>query len=203
MSGPITGHGRPFRTPGEAPDTSVGYTVGSPPLLPDFDNASAFTSAGSFVLDTIELGMTHETGANELDIFFASDASGVPGTVLETFHLSNAVPGPLEPPSPIMVTSLLHPLLTSGNQYWVFASAPATGSWLVWNLNNTGDIGPTADRIDGGAWVLVEDDLRGAMRINGTAVAAIPEPSTYALMLAGLGLVVFAAKRAKRNRAAA
>lgn len=184
--------------PGDSYSAS-GYAVGAPFVEPtDFDVATAFTPTGNFALSTIELGMTHVTGGNELDIFFAADAAGAPGGVLESFHLSNAVPGVLDPQSPVLVTSLLTPLLVSGTQYWVIASSPAVPSSITWGYNTTADFGPTADRVNGGPWAVFPGDLRGAMRITGTTVAAIPEPSTYALMLAGLGLVAFAAQRRRR-----
>jgi hypothetical protein len=41
-------------------------------------------------------------------------------------------------------------------------------------------------------------DLDFGVRILGTQVAAIPEPSTYALMLAGLGFVGFVANRRRK-----
>jgi hypothetical protein len=73
---------------------------------------------------------------------------------------------------------------------------------MAWQWNTTGDVGPIGVRFEGDDWTTFSAE-RGAMRISATAVAAIPVPSTYALMLAGLGLVAFAAKRARRNPAAA
>ncbi len=41
--------------------------------------------------------------------------------------------------------------------------------------------------------------IRGQLQYIGTVTAPIPEPETYALMLAGLGLVGFMAKRRARQ----
>lgn len=193
--------------PGDSYNSSFGDTVGSPAAtppaapLPATESASAFIPIANYALDSIELGMVYFSGVNALNISLASDSSGKPGGILETIHFPGIVPTPLAPQSPVFAASIDRPLLTGGSQYWVIASA-TSATHMVWQLNNTGDIGPIGTRFEGGGWTTFSD-LRGAMRINGTAVAAIPEPSTYVLMLAGLGLVAFAAKRARRNRAAA
>lgn len=84
----------------------------------------------------------------------------------------------------------------NGNRFWQGGQATGTGTWVIeptagatsgiynfelhWTLLN--DFGPfqgfTSD------WVL-----------TGTAVAVVPEPATYAMLLAGLGLVGAAARR--------
>lgn len=193
--------------PDDSYNNSFGDTVGSPatalpePPLPATESASAFMPATNYALDSIELGMVYFSGVNALNISLASDSLGEPGTILETIHFPGSVPGPLAPQSPIFAASVDRPLLTMGNQYWVIASA-TSATHMAWQLNTTGDVGPIGARVEGGDWTTFSD-LRGGMRISGTAVAAIPEPSTYALMLAGLGVVVFAAKRARRKRTAA
>jgi hypothetical protein len=52
------------------------------------------------------------------------------------------------------------------------------------------------------ATLIGSNSYAGAGFIDGLAfvnVAAVPEPSTYALMLAGLGLVGFVARRRKKS----
>ena len=56
---------------------------------------------------------------------------------------------------------------------------------------------PTAE------WTPVNDSLNGIFTISGTVLNPVPEPETYALMLAGLGVVGYMARRRKQERAAA
>lgn len=41
----------------------------------------------------------------------------------------------------------------------------------------------------------------GGSYLGGISVAAVPEPETYAMLLAGLGLIGFSARRRKANTA--
>ncbi len=52
-------------------------------------------------------------------------------------------------------------------------------------------------------WTPYNDSLNGVFTISGSVLNAVPEPETYALMLAGLGLVGFLARRRKQERDAA
>ena len=56
---------------------------------------------------------------------------------------------------------------------------------------------PTAE------WTPYNDSLNGIFTISGAVLNPVPEPETYALMLAGLGVVGFMARRRKQERAAA
>ena len=56
---------------------------------------------------------------------------------------------------------------------------------------------PTAE------WTPYNDSLNGVFTISGRVLNPVPEPETYALMLAGLGVVGFMARRRKQERAAA
>ena len=56
-----------------------------------------------------------------------------------------------------------------------------------------------AGTIAGGAYVNIHNAIFGGGEIRGFLVAAVPEPSTYALMLVGMALVAGAARRVKRG----
>jgi len=56
---------------------------------------------------------------------------------------------------------------------------------------------PTAE------WTPYNDSLNGIFTISGVVLNPVPEPETYALMLAGLGVVGYMARRRKQERAVA
>lgn len=78
----------------------------------------------------------------------------------------------------------------NGNRFWQGGQATGTGEWIIQ---------PTVEAGSGMYnftlhWSLVNSDgpfqgLTSDWVLTGTAVAVVPEPETYALMLAGLGLV--------------
>lgn len=69
------------------------------------------------------------------------------------------------------------------------------GSNALFNFDGTHFQSFGAEHLAGGTDLVVTDDFVYA---EPTMAAAIPEPSTYAMMLAGLGLLAFAAQRKKQ-----
>lgn len=90
----------------------------------------------------------------------------------------------------------------NGNRFWQGGHATGTAEWVTQ---------PTVEASSGTynftlQWSLVNDNgpfqgFTSDWVLTGTAVAVVPEPETYALMLAGLGLVGGAVRR-RRNSAA-
>jgi PEP-CTERM motif len=159
---------------------------------------SAFTSSGSFHLDnfTMALQFTLLTGnpplPQPLDILLMSNSSaGLPGSIIESFHetIDASSPGNL-----VTIDSLLHPTLAAGEQYWVVATAGSIISPMIsggWILISIGDTVPRAvvqgtDLND----LMFVGGARPAFRVEGTAVSAVPEPSSLALL--GIGFLVLA-----------
>lgn len=91
----------------------------------------------------------------------------------------------------------------NGNRFWQGGQATGTGEWIIQ---------PTVEAGSGIYnftlhWSLVNpagpfQGLTSDWVLTGTAVAVVPEPETYALMLAGLGLVGCAARRCRDSSAA-
>jgi hypothetical protein len=61
---------------------------------------------------------------------------------------------------------------------------------MHWSIPSAGSIGYTGT-----------DGFDHYFRLDSSQVAAVPEPETYAMMLAGLGLIGFAARRRKQQAA--
>jgi hypothetical protein len=74
------------------------------------------------------------------------------------------------------------------------------GCWTNYSWEITGSyIGVTGYQLNTHSQTLAFDGLT----VDGVNVAAVPEPETYAMMLAGLGLLGFMARRRKQKEAAA
>jgi hypothetical protein len=156
------------------------YQIAYPFLIPTTSN---------FTFESATLALAKGIGnVNGVDISLATDASNQPGTVLETFDLVGALGqfGANNPP--IVVDSLLDPLLLAGAQYWLIVTPSAPGNGVNWL---TATIAPNPSEIainDGnGSWSVEstsDDDDPGAFSISGMAVpiSAVPEPGSGTLL---------------------
>jgi hypothetical protein len=99
---------------------------------------------------------------------------------------------------------------STSNTGWT--SQPAAGlglggsGWVVGQTFNLAGAGNNA-QLNIRFWTDVSSSDEGVLidnvRVVGTAVSPIPEPEIYAMMLAGLGLMGFVARRKKRQSSAA
>ena len=153
-----------------------------------------FTPGLDYNLTRIELAAGLLDGPNVLDVSLMTSDGGVPGTVIETWHLIDAL-GPWPASKPLVVVdSVLHPLIRGGVQYWLTASTPVQDNFIGWNENSVGDRGAIADkRHDQDPWNLVPVNDRAVFRISGTSMS-IPEPSSLAMGITasvlGLGYIL-------------
>jgi hypothetical protein len=162
------------------------------------DVGDRFTpTAASYTLDRVVLPLTLIGGTDGVDVLFMTSVNGLPGSVLESWHVANLPPfGSTQPPTDL--ESVLNPLLEQGVPFYVVASVPLGESTsAVWNNNLVGDHGPLAIRQNGGSWFVINDALgRGALRVEGEVV---PEPGTLALFgLGTLGLLGCARRRRRK-----
>ena len=155
-----------------------GPTSGAGAQLTEY---SSFAPSSTALLGQIDVATEYVSGTNSAQLILAADSAGLPGTVLETWTLTNlpalgtcCVLQTVTPTSAIM--------LISGVQYWVGASAIATDTFDILNTNSIGASGPVAESFNGGPV------FGSTAPLVAFDVLSVPEPGTFVLVAAGLAL---------------
>jgi len=160
------------------------------------DVAAAFTPTGTFTLTQIDVAASYLSGTNGIEVMLLSDASGTPGSILESWSLSDLPPFGTSF-TPESVTAALPITLNSGTQYWV-ALVPSVGGFLTWNFAPT--LVGTTDVLGsstGPNWAADSNQFLPAYDVLGTPVAT-PEPSSLLMLWSGLLAVCGTRLRRKR-----
>lgn len=174
------------------------------------DYAQSFTTGPQgFVLTTIEAQLQAEDGFTDGVAYLLDDAGGSPGSLIAAFDF---------PSVPVFVETVLTftptsgpVLLDPGTSYWFAIGNRGDGPLaprLFWSVvvnkdaNGSGTFGAYGESPDlGSSWDLPPAGavLTFKMQVNGTALAAVPEPSTLAMASVGL-LCGLGAYRARPRR---
>ena len=120
-------------------------------------------------------------GTDQIDILLLSDASGLPGSVLETIPLSGIADIGYPASGALVTANATAPVTLKANTaYWLGATVLAADSYFGWFVNNTGDHS-FATRVNGGPWNPPNQPatLAAAFQINGTPV---PEPGGFCVV---------------------
>jgi hypothetical protein len=156
--------------------------------------ATGFTPSAAFRLTSFDIALGYPAnfspnGPNQVDLFLMSDSGGLPGSTIESWHLTN-LPTTCGPCPLSTITSASNPVLVPGDQYWVVASG-GEQTFDTWTFTLAGNsFSPLALRsifngVDSG-WGLNSSGRQGALVVSGDAV---PEPSSFALTILALPVI--------------
>jgi hypothetical protein len=186
---------------GQSYDVTQGNPVGN-----DFagDNAAqgeTFTPTVTATLTSIEVALSCIVACPAIETFLISvtrDSSDAPGAAIESYGFTDgALPGLGNNHPLIMATSVLHPVLTAGTQYWITVSSSVNFA-ISWNDNNTGDTSDQAISSDGGStWFSPSGMTPSAFEVDGTTSA--PEPSTAIFLGSVVMLSLIVCRRSLRQ----
>lgn len=170
--------------------------------------AQGFTVGGTnTTVTSVTLGLFD---ANSTSVNLSIYAGGTAGPTGSPLGTSTQAVASL---TPALQTFNFSPNVTlnSGSPYWIVASTSEASGLFNWAFNDAGDFGAVQNS---SGWTAVANQTRlssnsGATWANSgvnrpasfsiNAVAAVPEPSTYALAAIGLGVAGFV--RARRRKA--
>jgi hypothetical protein len=185
--------------PGNTYNIGASYTISTAASEAGVTYATAadFTPSGNYALSSLVLAIANISGADSLDISINSDAAGHPGAVLEswtsasdgTFGSQNA---------PIVLNSILNPVLFSGTQYWIVVFPGGADTWAGWNENNIYVSDPLVSQSEdgGSSWPpSLANAPAPAYEVTGSA-SSVPSPAP----LTGGAVLLLALAASKRAR---
>jgi len=160
--------------------------------LGTYKHGSIMTNEGSLNLVGVN-GNTFASTTMAYNLLVSSKPAGlIDGTT--NFFVSTTQSGPLVGSDTIWLTSLCSACGPANHWQGATFTGLSAGDYKFTYVPRAN---PTAE------WTPYNDSLNGIFTISGAVLNPVPEPETYALMLAGLGVVGFMARRRKQERAAA
>ncbi len=181
---------------------SNGYNLTGPKSISGtgYGLAVEFTVGGTspVAFGSASLALAYRRGTNAVDILLASDNAGLPGSTLETIHLTDipVIPGL------VTVMSTTHTMLTGGSSYWLVALATGDTN-VTWLANNQGAMNHLAYRSDTGTgpgpWGLAPGYLDPGFAIYSPLAANVAVPAPSSMVLLGFGLIGLAGPAARRR----
>ena len=178
--------------PGMTFNQTQGVSVTASNLFGDIP-AHAFTPSQTVTFSSAQLAMLLVAEPNHFQVLLMTSSGGLPGNIIETITVTMPTSAGI-----VTANSALHPVLTSGTQYWLAVFAPEPNTFGIWHLALNDFSTPQALAFNSptGPWV-VNNVTRSAFQINGEP---IPEPSTMLLLGTGLAALGTAVRKRRQNK---
>jgi len=154
----------------------------------------SFTPSSGFQFTDAQLAL-ESSGGTSADVYLESDASGSPGSILDTLVEQSPIIGGSG--SLITFDCASCPTLTAGTTYWIVATAGAVASW---DLNDTGENGGAYNYSGSPTGPWNGSGLpTPAFEVDGTPLtSSVPEPGPLVLLgTAGAGLALALRRKAR------
>jgi hypothetical protein len=182
--------------PGDTYNNTIGgYSIGGASgAFGQVDiQGATFTAGLTGTLSEIDVPFNNQGWPGLFNLgLYANDGTGKVGALLEWFQ--NV--GPATTSSGIFsVSSSLHPLLTTGDAYWLIATPADPSTAVYWNENSIPTYGTMYTDINGSVAYLT-GQLLPAFRV--IAATSVPEPSS--LLLLSVGGLALVGARSRRRR---
>jgi hypothetical protein len=161
--------------------------------------AQSFVPTLSGSLATIELAIGRSSGSGRNNFGIAQDSGGSPGTILEGFQnvVAAGTFGSSYPP--LALTSALHPVLESGQRYWIIAEPADSTTRSAWNYNTKGFSGIAAFERAPSTWQTFDTSFAGGDGVFRVSVTPVPEPSIVTVSLFALVLAAIRFRNTKSS----
>jgi hypothetical protein len=123
-----------------------GFTITGPTAIsgfPEFWSAAAFTPSANQTITKIKVAVGFVEGTNGIVLALYNDASGVPGTRIQTFNLSG-LPNFGSCCVVEVRTDATGIPVTGGTQYWIVlkTNSKTSNTWAAFNVNDTDQVDP-------------------------------------------------------------
>ena len=179
--------------PGMTFNQTQGFAISGSNLFGGVISAHAFTPSETVTFSSAQVAMLLVAEPNNFQVLLMTSSGGLPGNIIETITVTAPISSGI-----VVSNSALHPVLTSGTQYWLAVFAPEPNTFGLWNfaLNDFSTPQALGFTSPTGPWV-PNNVTRSAFQINGEPV---PEPSTVLLLGTGLATLGTAVRKRQNKK---
>ncbi len=165
-------------------DVDSGHGVGS---QSDLEIGMMFSPTQNGFLNNIYVAASNFNGEGNIGFSLYSDISGEPGSILESFQLSDLVQFKTSFPAQ-KLESISNPLLEMGKSYWLIAFQPNAPDTSIWNYAGVDGDSVVAfrDKAVDTNWLITSHEMQFALQVN-----VIPTPLPASIIFFFSGIISF------------